>query len=136
MKTLELLIRYFFILLFCYAAVSKIMDFDTFQRQLIDVFQLSSLSLFIAYFVIIAELIIAALLCYQRTCTIGLFLSFTMMLSFSLYILCIMLFREKLPCSCGGILQNMSWSSHLIFNLVCSVLASYAWWQSRTTNNV
>ncbi|MPL55013.1 hypothetical protein SDC9_00480 [bioreactor metagenome] len=49
-------ISYFFILLFCYAAISKIMDFEKFQIQMKDSPLLSPFSEFLPLFIIVIEL--------------------------------------------------------------------------------
>jgi hypothetical protein len=36
---------------------------------------------------------------------------------FTAYIITILNFSEYIPCSCGGILQNMTWKTHLVFNI-------------------
>ena len=58
---------YFFILLFIYAAISKLMDFSKFQTQLEQVFPSHNYAAIISYTTIILELLIAGLLCYRRT---------------------------------------------------------------------
>lgn len=119
-------ISYFFILLFCYASISKIMDFENFQIQISESPLLTAYAGFLPFAIIILELIIAGLLCYQKTRNIGLIGSFVLMLIFTGYIFYIMQTSENLPCSCGGILEKMSWTQHLIFNLGCVLLAAMA----------
>lgn len=126
MKTSVTIISYFFILLFVYAAVSKIMDFEAFQVQLAQSPLLSAYAGLISYAVIVAELIIVGLLCFNRTRLTGLYASFGLMISFTVYIYLILNYSEFVPCSCGGILEKMGWTEHLIFNIVCIILAFIA----------
>lgn len=119
-------ISYFFILLFCYASISKIMDFENFQTQISESPLLSAYAGFLPFAIIILELIIAALLCYPKTRNIGLIGSFVLMLIFTGYIFYIIQTSENLPCSCGGILEKMSWNQHLIFNIGCALIAAIA----------
>lgn len=119
-------ISYFFILLFCYASISKLMDFENFQVQISESPLLSAYTGFLPFAIIILELIIAGLLCYQKTRNIGLIGSFVLMLIFTGYIFYIMQTSENLPCSCGGILEKMSWHQHLYFNIGCVVLSVIA----------
>lgn len=112
----------FFILLFVYAAISKTLDFENFQVQLAQSPLVSAYAGIISYSVIIIELIITSLLLSERTRTIGLYLSLGIMVSFSIYIYLILNYSDFIPCSCGGILEKMSWSQHLIFNLGCVIL--------------
>jgi uncharacterized membrane protein YphA (DoxX/SURF4 family) len=46
----------------------------------------------------------------------ALYASFGLMVIFSAYIITILNFSEYVPCSCGGILENMSWRQHFWFN--------------------
>ena len=119
-------ISIFFILLFCYAAISKIMDFEKFQIQMTESPLLSAFAGFLPYVLIISEFIIAELLCYRITQNAGLLASFILMLFFTGYIAHMLLTSENLPCSCGGILEKMSWTQHLYFNIGCAVLAAIA----------
>lgn len=119
-------ISYFFILLFCYAGISKIMDFENFQIQISESPLLSAYAGFLSFAIIILELIIAGLLCYRKTRNTGLIGSFILMLIFTGYIFFIIHTSENLPCSCGGILEKMSWHQHLYFNIGCVVLSVIA----------
>ena len=119
-------ISIFFILLFCYAAISKIMDFEKFQIQMTESTLLSTFAGFLPYIIVISEFIIAGLLCYRITQNAGLLASFILMLFFTGYIAHMLLTSENLPCSCGGILEKMSWTQHLYFNIGCAVLAAIA----------
>ena len=119
-------ISYFFILLFCYASISKIMDFENFQIQISESPLLNGFSEFLPYTIIIAEFLVAGLLCYPKTRNIGLIGSFILMLIFTDYIALILSTIDNLLCSCGGILEKMSWNQHLIFNIGCVLLAAIA----------
>ena len=119
-------ISIFFILLFCYAAISKIMDFEKFQIQMTESPLLSAFAGFLPYVLIISEFIIAELLCYRITQNAGLLASFILMLFFTGYIALMLFTSEILPCSCGGILEKMTWTEHLYFNIGCAVLAILA----------
>ena len=119
-------ISIFFILLFCYAAISKIMDFEKFKIQIKDSSLLGSFSEILPVSIIVIELVLVGLLCYQKTRNTGLLGSFILMLFFTGYIAHMLLTSENLPCSCGGILEKMTWTEHLYFNIGCAVLAILA----------
>lgn len=116
-------ISYFFILLFIYASASKMLDFENFQVQLAQSPLLSAYAGFISYAVIIIEVMIAGVLADPKVRRIGLYASFGLMVAFTVYIFLILNYSDFIPCSCGGILEKMSWDEHLIFNIVCVVLA-------------
>lgn len=116
-------VAYFFTVLFSYAAVSKMLDFENFQVQLAQSPLLSAYAGFISYGVIIVEVVIAATLAFPKGRKIGLYASFGLMVAFTVYIYLILNYSDFVPCSCGGILEKMGWTEHLIFNGCCVALA-------------
>lgn len=114
---------YAFILLFTYAAASKMLDFENFQVQLAQSPLLSAYAGFISYAVIILEVMIAGVLVDPKVRRIGLYASFGLMVSFTVYIYLILKYSDFVPCSCGGILEKMSWDEHLLFNVSFVALA-------------
>ncbi len=119
-------IGFLFIVLFVYAAVSKLLDFETFTVQLAQSPLLSAYAGFIAWTVPGIEILIACLLILERFRTVALYASFTLMVMFTAYILIILNFSDFIPCSCGGVLEKLSWTQHLIFNIVFLFLAALA----------
>lgn len=82
----SLIVQYFFVLLFVYAAISKLITFEAFQVQLTQSPLLSAYASTIAYLVIIVELVIALFLTLKQTKTLGLYLSYGLMVAFTIYI--------------------------------------------------
>ncbi|NML56773.1 MauE/DoxX family redox-associated membrane protein [Chryseobacterium cheonjiense] len=117
---------YFFILLFCYASISKMMDFENFQFQIGQSPLLSSYATIVSYGILAAELVVSTVLIFETTRRAGLYISFTLMVLFSLYIYIILNYSNFVPCSCGGILEKMSWRTHLVFNLLTVALSAAA----------
>lgn len=120
------IVSYFFILLFCYASISKIMDFENFQIQIGQSPMLSSFTGLISYGVLVVELLVCTLLIVPFTRKAGLFSSYLLMTAFTVYIYIILNYSEFVPCSCGGILEKMDWQTHLIFNIIFTVVAGLA----------
>ncbi|WP_177765319.1 MauE/DoxX family redox-associated membrane protein [Flavobacterium sp. I3-2] len=114
---------YFFIILFVYAAVSKLIDFENFQVQIAQSPLLSAFATPIAYGVVFGELIIALMLCFTKSRTLGLYLFLGFMTAFTVYIYLILNYSPFVPCSCGGVLEKMGWTEHLWFNLGVCVVA-------------
>ena len=113
---------YFFIILFVYAAVSKLTDFENFQVQVAQSPLLSAFATPIAYGVLLGELIIALMLCFTKSRLLGLYLFLGFMTAFTVYIFLILNYSPFVPCSCGGVLEKMGWREHLWFNgVVCLV---------------
>ncbi|MDP9955064.1 putative membrane protein YphA (DoxX/SURF4 family) [Epilithonimonas hungarica] len=112
---------YFFILLFCYASISKIMDFENFQIQVAQSPLLSAYAVWATYGVLIFELIVCFLLIFDRSRFTGLIGAYILMVLFTVYIYFILNYSDFVPCSCGGILEKMDWNTHLIFNVICVI---------------
>ncbi len=112
-----------YVLLFVYAAASKLLDFENFQVQLGQSPLISSFAGWLSWFVPLLELIIAALLLVHRTRLYGLYLSFLLMVFFTTYIFTILNYSASIPCSCGGILEKLDWKEHLWFNILFVILA-------------
>jgi hypothetical protein len=125
-KIIPFAVSIFFVILFCYAAISKILDFEKFKDQISASPLLNGFSQFLPYTIIIVEFLIAGLLCYRKTRTIGLIGSFVLMSIFTGYTALLLSKSKNLPCSCGGILEKMSWQQHLYFNIGCVVLSVIA----------
>ncbi|WP_310555182.1 MauE/DoxX family redox-associated membrane protein [Flavobacterium sp.] len=112
-----------YILLFVYAAASKLLDFENFQVQLGQSPLLSAYAYFISYAVPTFELLICCLFIIPRCRMIGLFAAYGLMVMFTAYIYIILNYSSFIPCSCGGILEDLSWNQHIFFNIAFIILA-------------
>lgn len=120
------IISYLYILLFVYAAMSKLLDFENFRVQIGQSPMLSSHAELVVWFVPFFELAIAILLLIPRMRLFGILSSYYLMLLFSAYIFATINFSDYVPCSCGGILEELTWHQHLVFNLFFCALAGIA----------
>lgn len=109
--------------LLVYAAASKWLEFESFQAQLGQSPVLSSYTGILSYAVIAVEVLIALLLALPATRLSGLYAAFELMVFFTLYIIIILNFSDTIPCSCGGVLENLGWKEHLAFNVFFVLLA-------------
>ena len=127
MKTIVQIISGLFTLLFLYATGNKLLDYQKFKVQVGQSPILTQYAAEVALIVPIIEIAIAVLLLrsinYQKGTITALFASYSIMVMFSAYIIVILNFTERIPCSCGGILDQMGWTTHLIFNLVFVAMA-------------
>lgn len=105
------------IFLFLYASVSKLIDYQKFRVQIGQSPLLTAYARWFAVIVPVLEIIISLMLAIPRLQLIGFYASFNLMVMFTSYIIAITNFSEYIPCSCGGILQNMTWNQHLLFNI-------------------
>jgi len=127
MKTIVQIISGLFALLFLYAAGNKLLDYQKFKVQIGQSPILTQYAAEIALLIPIVEIVIAILLLrsinYQKSTITALLASYSIMVMFSAYIIVILNFAERIPCSCGGILDQMGWTTHLIFNLAFVAMA-------------
>jgi uncharacterized membrane protein YphA (DoxX/SURF4 family) len=125
MKKINLLdiITFAFVALFIYAASSKLLDFEAFRAQIGKSPLIMSYAGTIAWLIPSIEIVVALLFLFPRLQYIALYLSYSLMLLFTLYISFILMFSPYVPCSCGGILSSLGWKEHLVFNVTFTLLA-------------
>jgi len=111
------IISFLFILLFVYAALNKLMDYPKFKIQIGQSPLLTGFGNTIPWMVISIELAISVMLVIPKLRLAALFCAFCLMTMFTAYIFAILHFSSYVPCSCGGVLEKLGWSEHLIFNL-------------------
>lgn len=112
------------ICLFVYAAVSKILAYDSFRAALRNQPIPLWSAIILVWLLPLFELATAGLLMSRHTRLVGLYASGFLMLIFTGYIgLVLSGSFGRIPCSCGGILKNMGWHVHLIFNIFFLAIA-------------
>ena len=115
-----------FIFLFVYTALSKIFTFHLFAQTLKETPLIGGIAIYIAILLPAVELILSLLLLIPRTRRFGLYSTFALMLVFTLYLGYMILFTPQRPCTCGGVLEKMTWTQHLIFNIFFTILSLIA----------
>ena len=114
------------ILLMVYAAWAKLNDYYNFRFGLSESPIIAPFANMLVWAVPATELIIAAMLLLPFTRLAGLYASFILMFLFTGYIIVMLGFYDDIPCSCGGILEEMSWGVHIAFNLLFVFLSAWA----------
>lgn len=122
-STLAEIIAIWFVILFLYAAICKIVDFTVFRIQIGQSPVLKPVAWWIAWLTPVIEFVVSILLFLPKTRLKGLRGAFGLMTAFTLYVIAIMTLDASLPCSCGGVIEKLSWKGHLIFNSINTVLA-------------
>ena len=117
------IISFLLILLFVYAGVSKLADYQKFRVEIGKSPLITSFASWVAWFVPTIEIIISLMLATRKWRLWALYASFSLMVMFTVYIISILKFSSYIPCSCGGILQDMTWGEHLKFNIGIVVLS-------------
>ena len=116
----------FFILLWVYAATAKLLDYEAFSVQLGQSPLLSAYAGVLVWLVPLSEYLLSLLLLVSKTRKAGLLGSLSLMTAFTTYIIIILNYADFVPCSCGGILESLGWTEHLIFNGICVLWAATA----------
>ena len=117
-QIIEPAITLFVTLLFVYASVSKLVEYKNTRSQLEQAHLLKPIAPEIAILVPVLELATVVMLLIPRQHLKGLYASLALMLLFTFYICSILLFSHHTPCSCGGIISHLSWTQHLLFNIL------------------
>jgi hypothetical protein len=120
---MEEIISTLLVILFTYAAVSKLIQHDQFTLQLSRSPFITQYSKVISWLLPICEITISIMICIKKTKLIGLYASLFLMTLFTVYIYSMLRYSYYIPCSCGGVLSKMSWTVHFWFN-VCFCIFS------------
>jgi uncharacterized membrane protein YphA (DoxX/SURF4 family) len=111
-------IALWFVILFLYTGVSKLAEYTVFRNQIEESPILKPVAAWIAWFIPLSEFTASVLLFLPRTRLKGLYAALGLMVAFTLYVAALMMLNDHLPCSCGGVIENLSWKGHLIFNAI------------------
>ena len=125
-----------FILLFLYTAITKLFDLLHFRNVLYSSPLLHKIVPVVSLAIPITEIVISIFLFFPKTRRLGLWASLTLMLLFTGYITYMLYFSPALPCSCGGVISQMSWKQHLIFNSFFIILAAIGLFLNKKGNKL
>lgn len=122
-NTMVEIISSLLIILFIYTSLSKLSGYNNFTVQLSKSPFITSYANTIAWSIPAVEILISLLLVIKRTRLLGLYASFFLMSLFTAYLVIMLNFSYYIPCSCGGVLQYLSWNQHIVFNSFFIVIA-------------
>lgn len=108
---------FIFILLFSYAAFSKLITFRMFTEQLAQMPIIAEYSGQVAWLVPCVELFVCGLLISPFSRVFGVLVFTLLMLAFTFYVALMLAFNPHLPCICGGLISGLGWVQHLVFNM-------------------
>ena len=104
--------------LFLYASTSKFIDFNRFIGQMNNQPLPNSWTPILVWAIPLLEVAASVALAFDRTRLPGLYVSFGLMMIFTVYTGIVLLhFFRYVPCSCGGVIQKLTWPQHLLLNL-------------------
>lgn len=121
--------------LFLFSAYEKIIDHTRFANGLSRVSGIAPFAIIISWAVLILEILISKLLIIPKRHKLGLYGFAGLMIVFTLYILSMILLKEKLPCHCNLLIEKLTWGQHLWFNIAFIALSIGAIKLSKKTNH-
>ncbi|KKN82525.1 hypothetical protein LCGC14_0308210 [marine sediment metagenome] len=125
-KNIPYITSMLFVVLFVYAASSKLFDYQQFQIQLGQSTILTAYADTVAWIVPTLELVLSFFLLFERYRLFALYACLSLMTMFTVYIILILYFSDFVPCSCGGVLENLSWKEHVVFNVLFIMFALFS----------
>ena len=124
-ETIAGFIYLFLISFFCYTAVNKLMNLQSFRINLVktSLFSEDVANWFSVAVIIIEIVVILILLFYKK---VGLFLLSCLILIFTVYISFLRFKGLYEVCGCGGVLNGLKYSHHLSINIALFFGALYS----------
>ncbi len=117
-----------FILLFAYTGINKLLGIEGFRHVIKDYPLIGRYAPAMVWLVPAMELLVVLWLLILRTRLLGLYGSLTLMIIFTGYIGYLLLYTTQKYCTCGGMLQQLTMPQHLVFNILCILLAISGIW--------
>jgi len=112
------------VFLFLYASGSKWIAFKTFVDDMNNQPFSNQFTPWLVWAIPLTEVSIVLLLAFEKTRLIGFGISLALMLVFTSYSVAVLLHAFKfVPCSCGGIIKNLTWPQNLLLNLLFVVVS-------------
>lgn len=110
--------------MFTYAALSKLLDYEEARTAMANQVFPTPVSEILTWLIPTIELLIVGGLLYRPTRIGGLKAAIALLSVFTIYIAVVMsnLFG-RIPCSCGGIISELSYTGHIVFNLIFLFIA-------------
>ena len=124
------------ILLFGYAALSKLSVHAVFENELTKFPWIGAWAHVVSWAVPATELVTVLLLFFPSTALYGFYMSAGLFIVFTVFLLCMLCLDIKLPCSCGGIIALMGWKAHVVFNLFFLLLSMTGIYLKTRSENV
>ena len=106
------------IILFSYTAIAKLIDIKLFSIEMHNQPLPWWFTSLLIYLLPSVEALIVIGLLFDNYRLVALIISLFLMLLFTAYTTLILFHVfPRVPCSCGGVIKNLTWRQHLFFNL-------------------
>lgn len=116
-------IAFIFFFLFIYTGLSKVYQYHIYVHDLLRSPMLAPIAYPASILIPVSEILIAALLIPDATRKYGFGGSLVLMAMFTIYVGYVLSTSSYRPCTCGGIIRQLSWKNHMIFNVIFLLLA-------------
>ena len=123
-KSIRETIAALLVFLFLYTGLSKYLDYQNFNTVLHRTPLINHYAGFVSVVLPAVELVVTILLIIPASRLIGLYCSLILLSMFTVYLIYMVSSRVDLPCTCGGVISQMSWKQHIIFNVVFVILSA------------
>jgi hypothetical protein len=127
-RYLEVLFTFFIVFLFTYTAAEKFIDMNAFRWALNRAYLVDPWAPQLAWIIPASECIAVLLLLASRYRYLGWWFTWYLMLAFTAYVVYGVVVGKPMPCACGGIISEMSWNQHVVFNTVVLGLITLVLW--------
>lgn len=115
------------IVLFLYASVTKLLNPYALRHDMLNQPFPRWFSRQLIWAVPAVEIVLVILLVFEVTRKIALWGALVLLLLFTVYTALVLLhFFSYVPCGCGGVIRNLSWPQHLLFNLFFTGITAVA----------
>lgn len=119
-----IIISILLIIMWAYAAVSKLLDLPAFKQALATQVFPVWIGKILVWVLPISELGLVGLLLFQKTQLLGMYASFGLMLLFTLYVGgAVYNIYDRYPCACGGLFAKLGWKKHFRVNIFFTLIS-------------
>lgn len=105
-----------FVLLYLYTAIMKLRDIPLFIGSMSHVPLIRGYANLLSGLIPALEIAVSVFLIVPGTRFYGLVMATILIAAFTFYVSYILISPEKLPCSCGGVIEQLGWVGHLFLN--------------------
>lgn len=121
-------ICYAIVMLLVYAALSKLFLFDIYIYDLKRSPFIGDYASYLSLTLPTIELAVAIMLLFLRTRYWALWGALVLMIAFTIYVALIIGLVDSRPCTCGGLIRQLTWKQHLVFNIFYTGLVAVGIW--------
>lgn len=108
--------------IYFFSGVDKLLNFEKFVIQFArSPFAPSVFLTEFSVFIITIEILLCLMLFVEKLNKLALFGFFLLSSLFTVYIFLMLIYSPHLPCSCGGIVEFLSWEQHLYLNIFLTI---------------